>query len=92
MLVIYTTETLVLIMSQCSFAWLCQWILVKCDVNCAACVDEYFNDPNLEETGNKSAEDPIYDGYKAVLDSKSIDETLVYEFSKPFGFLYCIQT
>lgn len=43
----------------------------------AACVDEYFNDAEKEVAQDKSLEDPIYKGYKAVLDSKSIDETLV---------------
>lgn len=43
-----------------------------------ACVKEYFSE---EEEGKdtedcKSSEDPIYKGYKAVLDSKSSDETL----------------
>jgi hypothetical protein len=85
-LVIYATETLVLIMSQCSFASLCQWILVIC----AACVNEYFNDSDLEVIRNKSSEDPIYEGYKAVLDSKSIDETLV-SFPNSFSFFYCIE-
>jgi hypothetical protein len=74
-----------LIMSQCSFAWLCQWILLICGVNWAACVDEYFNAADLEVIRNKSSEDPIYEGYKAVLDSKSIDETLV---SFQFPLLY----
>lgn len=51
-----------------------------------ACVDEYFNDIESEETDDESTEDDhdddddqdlIYEGYKAVLDSKSNDETLV---------------
>lgn len=42
-----------------------------------ACVNEYFNDVDKEKTQDKSPEDPIYKGYKAVLDSKSQDETLV---------------
>ena len=44
----------------------------------AACVNEYFNDADeTEETQITSAEDPIYEGFKAVLDSKSTDETMV---------------
>ena len=44
----------------------------------AACVNEYFNDADeTEETQITSAEDPIYEGFKAVLDSKSNDETMV---------------
>lgn len=47
-----------------------QWI--------AACVDEYFKDSEIDQgSKDNSLEDPIYTGYKAVLDSKSIDETLV---------------
>ncbi|KAK9266947.1 hypothetical protein L1049_027206 [Liquidambar formosana] len=46
-----------------------------------ACVDEYFNSAEKEETQDKSSEDPIYKGYKAVLDSKSIDETLAMHAS-----------
>ncbi|KAB1222499.1 Aluminum-activated malate transporter 12, partial [Morella rubra] len=42
----------------------------------AACANEYFNDTNTEATENKSSEDEIYEGYKAVLDSKFTDETL----------------
>lgn len=45
--------------------------------NDAACVNEYFNDSEIKENQDKSSEDPIYKGYKAVLDSKSTDETLV---------------
>lgn len=41
-----------------------------------ACVNEYFVDSDTEENQDKSSEDPIYKGYKAVLDSKSTDETL----------------
>lgn len=33
----------------------------------------------------KSSEDPIYKGYKAVLDSKSTDETLVSHLLYAFG-------
>lgn len=50
-----------------------------------ACVNEYFNDSAEEVKINlmdkpSDDEDPIYKGYKAVLDSKSIDETLVSFF------------
>ena len=45
--------------------------------NIAACVNEYFYG-EIEVSGDiKSSEGPIYKGYKAVLDSKSTDETLV---------------
>lgn len=50
--------------------------------NFAACVMEYF-DAKLADAEDKSSEDPIYKGYKAVLDSKSVDETLV-SFFLPF--------
>ncbi|KAI3687003.1 hypothetical protein L1987_80693 [Smallanthus sonchifolius] len=39
----------------------------------AACVDDYFSD---SEPCDKAIEDPIYENYKAVLDSKSTNETL----------------
>jgi len=39
-----------------------------------ACVDEYFEEKEKEKTDSK---DRIYEGYQAVLDSKSTDETLV---------------
>lgn len=40
-------------------------------------MNEYFYG-EIEGSGYmKLSEDPIYKGYKAVLDSKSIDETLV---------------
>lgn len=54
-----------------------------CDVSFAGCVDEYFSDSNTEVTEVKSSEDPIYEGYKAVLDSKSIDEMLVSFSNSP---------
>ncbi|GMN30675.1 hypothetical protein TIFTF001_002912 [Ficus carica] len=47
-----------------------------------ACVDEYFEDTESEETDEESTEDDdddkdlIYVGYKALLDSKSNDETM----------------
>ena len=46
--------------------------------NHAVCVREYFYDSATEATeDDDSSEDPIYEGYKAVLDSKANDETLV---------------
>ncbi|OVA01290.1 TLDc [Macleaya cordata] len=49
-----------------------------------ACVKEYFKDSEIiiiQEEDKSSDEDPIYKGYKAVLDSKSIDETLALHAS-----------
>ncbi|XP_028083526.1 aluminum-activated malate transporter 12-like [Camellia sinensis] len=46
-----------------------------------ACVNEYFREEEKEVTTDESSEDPIYKGYKAVLDSKSIDETLALHAS-----------
>lgn len=49
-------------------------------LNFAACINEYFSDKEEQEKAKENsmeAEDPIYNGYKAVLDSKSSDETLV---------------
>ena len=40
---------------------------------------EYFSTEELVK--KESSEDPIYKGYKAVLDSKSTDETLVHPLS-----------
>ncbi|XP_057769113.1 aluminum-activated malate transporter 12-like [Salvia miltiorrhiza] len=47
-----------------------------------ACVAEYFSNeyPN-HDVAKESCEDPIYKGYKAVLDSKSTDETLAMHAS-----------
>lgn len=42
--------------------------------NDAVCVDHYFSDSAAENGEDSSPDDPIY---KAVLDSKSTDETLV---------------
>ncbi|PPS02859.1 hypothetical protein GOBAR_AA17798 [Gossypium barbadense] len=54
------------------------------------CVNEYFNDPEIKENQDKSSEDPIYKGYKAVLDSKSIDETLaLYASWEPRHSRHC---
>ncbi|KDP35821.1 hypothetical protein JCGZ_10630 [Jatropha curcas] len=46
-----------------------------------ACVNEYFSDAEKETTEDKSSGDPIYEGYKYVLDSKSQDETLALHAS-----------
>ncbi|XP_068325627.1 aluminum-activated malate transporter 12-like [Pyrus communis] len=45
-----------------------------------ACVNEYFRE-ETELNQDKSKEDPIYEGYKAVLDSKSLDETMALHAS-----------
>lgn len=42
-----------------------------------ACVSEYFEEKEKETSDSK---DRIYEGYQAVLDSKSTDETLVSLF------------
>uniref|UniRef100_A0A803PNA2 Aluminum-activated malate transporter n=1 Tax=Cannabis sativa TaxID=3483 RepID=A0A803PNA2_CANSA len=44
-----------------------------------ACVNEYFD--QIEETYDESNKDPIYEGFKAVLDSKSNDETMALHAS-----------
>ncbi|XWS49588.1 hypothetical protein CRYUN_Cryun12cG0015800 [Craigia yunnanensis] len=55
-----------------------------------ACVNEYFNDSEIKENHDKSSEDPIYKGYKAVLDSKSTDETLaLYASWEPRHSRHC---
>lgn len=46
-----------------------------------ACVEEYFSNENPNEVAKESSEDTIYKGYKAVLDSKSTDETLAMHAS-----------
>ncbi|XP_076933784.1 aluminum-activated malate transporter 12-like isoform X1 [Bidens hawaiensis] len=46
-----------------------------------ACVDEYFSDRKPDVAKDKFMEDPIYINYKAVLDSKSTDETLALHAS-----------
>ena len=56
----------------------------------AACVKEYFSEEEKDMAEDKSLEDPIYKGYKAVLDSKSNDETLVRFVS--FFRLICSMT
>jgi len=49
-------------------------MLILSKWNDAACVNEYFSDSRSEIQEDKWSDDPIY---KAVLDSKSADETLV---------------
>ncbi|KAK6935003.1 Aluminum-activated malate transporter [Dillenia turbinata] len=46
-----------------------------------ACINEYFNEMETNGDQQKSSEDFIYKGYKAVLDSKSSDETLALHAS-----------
>ncbi|XP_068304797.1 aluminum-activated malate transporter 12-like isoform X2 [Pyrus communis] len=45
-----------------------------------ACANEYFSE-ETDADQDKSTEDPIYKGYKAVLDSKSQDETMALHAS-----------
>lgn len=47
----------------------------------AACVNEYFYGEMEASSDINSCEDPLYKGYKAVLDSKSTVETLVSNLS-----------
>ncbi|XP_021290721.1 aluminum-activated malate transporter 12-like [Herrania umbratica] len=55
-----------------------------------ACVNEYFDDSDTKEKQDRSSEDPIYKGYKAVLDSKSTDETLaLYASWEPRHSRHC---
>ncbi|KAK4260261.1 hypothetical protein QN277_003403 [Acacia crassicarpa] len=57
-----------------------------------ACVNEYFKEGVIHENEDiqSSSEDPIYNGYKAVLDSKSTDETLALQASwEPRHSRYC---
>ncbi|XP_028219700.1 aluminum-activated malate transporter 12-like [Glycine soja] len=54
------------------------------------CVMEYFYDSAKQATEDDSSEDPIYEGYKAVLDSKANDETLALQASwEPRCSRYC---
>ncbi|XP_048132053.1 aluminum-activated malate transporter 12-like [Rhodamnia argentea] len=46
-----------------------------------ACVNEYFSEVKPAEEGNEPTEDRIYKGYKAILDSKTSDETLALHAS-----------
>ncbi|XP_027360557.1 aluminum-activated malate transporter 12 isoform X1 [Abrus precatorius] len=55
-----------------------------------ACVNEYFYGEIEGSVDMKLSEDPIYKGYKAVLDSKSTDETLALHASwEPRHSRYC---
>ncbi|WCJ20659.1 aluminum-activated malate transporter 12 [Euphorbia peplus] len=57
---------------------------LECLASCIeACVKEYFSDAvkEAEKEGEEEGEDPIYTGYKNVLDSKSQDETLALHAS-----------
>ncbi|KAL3329612.1 hypothetical protein AABB24_033786, partial [Solanum stoloniferum] len=57
-----------------------------------ACVNEYFSDDEQQKAKENSSdlEDPIYNGYKTVLDSKSFDETLaLYASWEPRHSRHC---
>ncbi|XP_009592604.1 aluminum-activated malate transporter 12-like [Nicotiana tomentosiformis] len=57
-----------------------------------ACVNEYFRDEEQQKARENSSdlEDPIYNGYKTVLDSKSFDETLaLYASWEPRHSRHC---
>ncbi|KAM3266852.1 aluminum-activated malate transporter 12 [Capsicum annuum] len=57
-----------------------------------ACVNEYFSDEEQQKSKENSSdlEDPIYNGYKTVLDSKSFDETLaLYASWEPRHSRHC---
>ncbi|KAL9154422.1 hypothetical protein ABFS82_10G112600 [Erythranthe guttata] len=55
-----------------------------------ACVNEYFSNEDRKAAKDTTLEDPIYKGYKAVLDSKSSDETLAMHASwEPCHSRYC---
>nr|XP_004244701.1 aluminum-activated malate transporter 12-like [Solanum lycopersicum] len=57
-----------------------------------ACVNEYFSDEEQQKARENSSdlEDPIYNGYKTVLDSKSFDETLaLYASWEPRHSRHC---
>ncbi|MED6218228.1 hypothetical protein PIB30_025002 [Stylosanthes scabra] len=45
------------------------------------CVKEYFCESEIQSSEDDSCEDPIYLGYKAVLDSKASEETLALQAS-----------
>lgn len=69
--------------AQCVVSTMTIWLintwanLCQCCLESAACVHEYFQDPDQRMVGDESSEDPIYNGYREVLDSKSTDESLV---------------
>ncbi|KAE8672197.1 Aluminum-activated malate transporter 12 [Hibiscus syriacus] len=46
----------------------------------AACVNVYFNDSEIKENEDKSEEDPIYNGYRAVLETKLWHSRHCYRF------------
>ncbi|KAJ0799012.1 putative aluminum-activated malate transporter [Helianthus annuus] len=46
-----------------------------------ACVDKYLTDEESDMEIDNTSDDPIYKNYKAVLDSKSTDETLAHHAS-----------
>lgn len=55
-----------------------------------ACVKEYFNEEEQKVRSDESQEDPVYESYMAVLDSKSADETLALHASwEPRHSRYC---
>lgn len=56
-------------------------------LNFAACVNEFFKDAEIEITRCNSSKDPIHKDCRAVLDSKSNDETLVCYVVLLSGFL-----
>lgn len=56
----------------------------------AACVNEYFREAEIQATDDKSTEDPIGKGFKAVLDSKSYDETMVIKLAESFSTRYFV--
>lgn len=62
---------------RCSSILLANIYIIDDLKNHAACVMRYFNDSENQETQDDPSEDLIYKGYKAVLDSKTKDETLV---------------
>ncbi|RZB43220.1 Aluminum-activated malate transporter 12 isoform B [Glycine soja] len=57
------------------------------------CITGYFYDSAKQATEGDSSENPIYEGYKAVLDSKVKDETLASQASwEPRFSRYCHRT
>lgn len=55
-----------------------------------ACVNKYFDETDTEGKERSSLNDPIYKSYKAVLDSKSTDETLALHASwEPRHSIHC---
>jgi len=62
---------------MCSSVVLVNIFIIDGPKNDAACVLRYFNGAENQETQDDASDELIYKGYKAVLDSKSKDETLV---------------